>query len=122
MSTLTLVPNKKARSAKPAALVQTFFEWDAPATPGAPPSSSLESSYSGLDEGTELRSLIAAKAQQQTLEFDGRTAGHHRAKSPVVRRGRDEHVGVALVSVLGKYGISLDDLLHEIERQKKEGA
>jgi hypothetical protein len=36
------------------------------------------------------------------------------------RRGACEHVGNALVSVLGSYGIGLDELLDEIERQKAE--
>ncbi len=36
------------------------------------------------------------------------------------RRGNVTHVGGALVSVLGNYGISVDDLITEIERQRRE--
>ena len=35
-----------------------------------------------------------------------------------MRRGECRHVGGALVSVLGKYGLTVDALLDEIERQK----
>lgn len=101
-------------------MVQTFFDWDAPTEVVEPQ----------LDEVSELRSVIAAKSRQESVEFSTnhhRTAEPKRAMQPVSRRpaprrGREEHVGVALVSVLGKYGISVDDLLNEIERQKREAS
>jgi hypothetical protein len=37
-----------------------------------------------------------------------------------LRRGECRHVGGALVSVLGKYGLTVDALLDEIERQKAQ--
>ncbi|XZE19971.1 hypothetical protein SH449x_005304 [Pirellulaceae bacterium SH449] len=40
------------------------------------------------------------------------------ARNPKQRSGGCVHVGAPLVSVLNKYGFSLDDLLVEIERQK----
>lgn len=120
MSTQVFVPSKSAKNSN--GLVQTFFDWDA----------HVEVYQPKLDEVTELRSAIAAKNKQQSLDFGPSTTQHHRSSEPArsrtvakknaPRRGRDEHIGVALVSVLGKYGISVDDLLNEIERQKKEGA
>ena len=37
---------------------------------------------------------------------------------PMGRRGRCEHVGSVMGSVLSKYGLSLDDLLREIESRQ----
>lgn len=76
-------------------LVQTRFDFDAPSM--------------------ELPRMRAPAAESGT-EFS--RAGQHNAVPARVRRGECRHVGGALVSVLGKYGLTVDALLDEIERQK----
>lgn len=76
-------------------LVQTRFDFDAP-----------------LMELPRMRAPVA----ESGIEFS--RAGQHNAVPARVRRGECRHVGGALVSVLGKYGLTVDALLDEIERQK----
>lgn len=47
-------------------------------------------------------------------------AGQTLASQARMRLGECRHVGGALVSVLGKYGLTVDALLDEIERQKAQ--
>lgn len=47
-------------------------------------------------------------------------ASQPRQQAPVARRGRCEHVGSVMGTVLSKYGLSVDDLLHAIEQQQRE--
>ena len=50
---------------------------------------------------------------------NGQSNRSKRSPQPTNRIGGCVHVGSPLVKVLGKYGFTLDDLLIEIERQKK---
>ncbi|XZE35021.1 hypothetical protein SH501x_000505 [Pirellulaceae bacterium SH501] len=76
-------------------LVQTRFDFDAPSM-----------------ELPRMRAPVA----ESGVEFS--RTGQHNAVPTRVRRGECRHVGGALVSVLGKYGLTVDALLDEIERQK----
>jgi hypothetical protein len=74
------------------------------------------------DEPTVAQSAVVDSRTRPT-EAVTRDSGRRTKIAPTrggVRHGKCEHVGSALVSVLGNYGISLDDLLDEIERQRKE--
>ncbi len=71
-----------------------------------------------------------SKMVQQTFAWDVEVEGGRVAtpkshvnvttvsQSTSQRRGRCEHIGGVMSNVLGKYGISLDDLLGEIEAQR----
>jgi hypothetical protein len=70
--------------------VQQMFDWD---TPPATPA------------------VVTASRQ---------VANPTKQQAPVARRGRCEHVGSVMGAVLSKYGLSVDDLLHAIDQQKRE--
>lgn len=74
--------------------VQQLFDWDTPSvTPAA------------------AAAVVTASRQ---------VADPPLQQAPAARRGRCEHVGSVMGAVLSKYGLSVDDLLHAIEQQKRE--
>jgi hypothetical protein len=85
------------------AYVQTFFHWDT-----LTQDNTLVAEVTGPKH---LPSKTTAKTYSQT--------NAHPAKENVrQRRVGCEHVGSALATVLGGYGISIDALISEIERLK----
>lgn len=95
MSAIT-VGTAKIESGK---YVQQMFDWESPMV-------------------AEPRCAVAAKdavvqAASQPVEQPKAAAGQ-------VRRGRCEHVGSVMATVLGKYGLSIDDLLRAIEERQSQ--
>jgi len=89
--------------------VQTHFNWD-------------EETVALSDQATCIANSCESFARTEALAI--RKPSARRGRNPVEsksnnRIGGCSHVGAPLVKVLSKYGFSLDDLLVEIERQKK---
>ncbi|XZE44013.1 hypothetical protein SH467x_003598 [Pirellulaceae bacterium SH467] len=86
-------------------LVQTRFDFDSVQSEATQESSSSRNELGAVRGRT---SFVA-----NPVGFVATPVGADR-----MRRGECRHVGGALVSVLGKYGLTVDALLDEIERQK----
>ncbi|MCE3015548.1 MAG: hypothetical protein ACK56W_25245 [Pirellula sp.] len=85
------------------AYVQTFFHWDA------------------LTQDDTLVADITVPKQlssKSTAKKNSQANAHPTTENVRQRRVGCEHVGSALATVLGGYGISIDALISEIERLK----
>ena len=86
------------------AYVQTFFRWDS------------------LAQDDMLVAEVTVPNQfpsKTTVKKNSKVIAHATSAEKVrQRRGGCEHVGSALATVLGGYGISIDALISEIERLK----
>ncbi|MCU0719586.1 MAG: hypothetical protein MUC83_07770 [Pirellula sp.] len=89
--------------------VQTQFNWD------EEPILSIGT----VKQSDETSSPSVVSRPSTTRTPSGQINGTKRGPQPTNRIGGCVHVGSPLVKVLGKYGFTLDDLLIEIERQKK---
>ncbi|MFN7731152.1 MAG: hypothetical protein ACK5OB_04570 [Pirellula sp.] len=106
-------------------MVQQTFGWDAC-------ESVLSVPVTKAPRTTELREEGATRGPVRSRRSQpARTAVAPRVTVPTVsvtssqRRGRCEHIGGVMASVLGKYGLTLDDLqraIEELEAQQAVGA
>ena len=88
--------------------VQQAFQWDEPVLASSFNSSERDS----LAYSDEIRnSTIRPSARPDVTVPTFRT-------NSSARRGRCEHVGGMLAAVLERYGLGLDQLIEEIDRQK----
>jgi hypothetical protein len=78
---------------------------------------------------TSAITVESGKFVQHTFDWDAAApqtvpvVPAQKSTEPAIRRGRCEHVGSVMAVVLGKYGLSIDDLLRAIEeRQTAVGA
>lgn len=97
------------------AFIQTHFQWDDEtilSTVTETQSKSSQQSSKPHGSAVNARTAVGSNANTQANRS---SRGQHSNN----RLGGCVHVGSPLVKVLGKYGFSLDDLLIEIERQKK---
>lgn len=89
--------------------VQTQFNWE------EEPIQSM-----GATTQSDESSITSVSSRPSTSRTSsGQINRSKRGPQPTNRIGGCVHVGSPLVKVLGKYGFTLDDLLIEIERQKK---
>lgn len=98
--------------------VQQSFSWDLPDSSDLGTESSLEYAGANNIHGVETNSM---ESNTQTLRRVVRPSSRKPITVPSirqsssVRRGRCEHVGGILASVLEKYGIGIDELIAEID-------
>jgi hypothetical protein len=88
--------------------VQQAFQWD---------DAELASSFSSNGRAAVADSEPTHKSTIRPSSRPAVTVPTFRTNSSV-RRGRCEHVGGMLATVLERYGIGLDQLIAEIDRQK----
>jgi len=95
--------------------VQTQFHWeDEPILSTGTATQSSKSQQSSTPHSSVVSPRTSA-SRNSTVQANRSSRGPQSTN----RLGGCVHVGSPLVKVLGKYGFSLDDLLIEIERQKK---
>lgn len=80
--------------------VQQMFDWDAPVA----------------------ESRCAVSSKDPSLEVAAQRSPQVAVSPNQVRRGRCEHVGSVMATVLSKYGLSIDDLLRAIEERQSQVA
>ena len=101
--------------------VQQTFDWDAPAPsivrtvkPAA-----VANAASTMAASNAVLASTAVQASNATVEPSlARTTMAGSKPNQPARRGKCEHVGSVMGTVLAKYGLGLDDLLRTIEEQR----
>lgn len=97
------------------AFVQTHFQWDDEAILSTVTETQSRASQQACKpHGSAVNARTAVDSNSNTQAYRS-SRGQHSNN----RLGGCVHVGSPLVKVLAKYGFSIDDLLIEIERQKK---
>jgi len=80
--------------------VQQMFDWDAPVA----------------------QSQCAVSLKDPSVEVVAQRSPQGAVSPNQVRRGRCEHVGSVMATVLSKYGLGIDDLLRAIEERQSQVA
>ena len=106
---LGINPSVTGRPSVTGQFVQHTFDWDAPAP-------SIVLTVKPAAVATAPSAAVAASTVAE-LSIARTTVASSKPNQPA-RRGKCEHVGSVMGTVLAKYGLGVDDLLRAIEEQR----
>jgi hypothetical protein len=112
---LGINPSVTGRPSVTGQFVQHTFDWDAPA-----PSIVLTvkpAAVATAPSAAVAASTVATASTVAELSIARTTMASSKPNQPA-RRGKCEHVGSVMGTVLAKYGLGVDDLLRAIEEQR----